>query len=113
MSTDKATVAGILEQLEPLDVRARAMFGEYGLYCDDKLVALIADDHLFVKPTAVATGYADESWLAPPYPGAKDYYRVPAPRLADTAWLGEFVQRTAEVLPVRVPKSRKPSAKPR
>ena len=41
MSTSKKTVASILEQLEPLDVRARAMFGEYGLYCDEKIVGLI------------------------------------------------------------------------
>lgn len=102
MSTDKVT-----------EVRARATFGEYGLYCDDKLVALIADHHLFVKPTAVATGHSGESWLAPTYPGAKDYYRVPASRLTDPAWSAQFVQRTADALPVRVPQSRKPSAKPR
>ncbi|MFF3224424.1 hypothetical protein ACFYV7_16645 [Nocardia suismassiliense] len=39
--------------------------------------------------------------------------RVPAEGPADSAWLGEFVQRTADVLPVRLPESRKPSAKPR
>ncbi|MFG1798006.1 TfoX/Sxy family protein [Nocardia sp. NPDC049149] len=112
MSTDKATVAEFLEQLEPLDVRARAMFGEYGLYCDDKLVALIADDQLLVKPSAAAADYAEESWLVPPYPGAKPYFRIPESKLAESAWLREFVQRTADVLPARVPKSRKSSAKP-
>ncbi|WP_159080226.1 hypothetical protein [Nocardia suismassiliense] len=39
--------------------------------------------------------------------------RVPAEGAADPAWLGEFVQRTADVLPVRLPQFRKPSAKPR
>ncbi|WP_167769006.1 hypothetical protein [Nocardia sp. CS682] len=39
--------------------------------------------------------------------------RVPAERLANSSWLGEFVWRTADVLPVRVPTSRKSSAKPR
>ncbi len=38
MATSKDTVAYVLEQLEPLDVRARAMFGEYGFYCDNKIV---------------------------------------------------------------------------
>ncbi|WP_405162295.1 hypothetical protein OG203_39340 [Nocardia sp. NBC_01499] len=36
-----------------------------------------------------------------------------APRSADSTWLGEFVPRSADQLPVRVPKPRKPSAKPR
>ncbi|WP_186818715.1 hypothetical protein [Nocardia ninae] len=39
--------------------------------------------------------------------------RVPAKAPADAARLGEFGQRTADVLPVRLPESRKPSAKPR
>lgn len=73
MSTKKTTVADLLDALGPLDVRARAMFGEYGLYCDNKLVALICDDRLFVKPSEIAAEYANRSWLAPPYPGAKDY----------------------------------------
>ncbi len=83
MSTSKETVARILEQLEPLDVRARAMFGEYGLYCDEKIVGLICGDVLFVKPTEVSTEFGSEADLAPPYPGAKDYYRVTEERLQD------------------------------
>lgn len=35
MSTNKETIAGILGDLAPLAVRARAMFGEYGIYCDE------------------------------------------------------------------------------
>lgn len=117
MSTAKATADDLIEKLEPLNVRARAMFGEYGLYCDDKIVALICDDRLFVKPSEIAAEFAKESWLAPPYPGAKDYYKVPRARLADTAWLRRFIERTAEALPapVRRPKQRAPMrrAKPR
>lgn len=30
---------------------ARKMFGEYALYCDDKVVALVCDNSLFVTPT--------------------------------------------------------------
>lgn len=113
VSTDKATVADVLESLEPLDVRARAMFGEHGLYCDDELVALLADDHVRVAPTAAAAAVAERSWLAPPYPGAKNYYRVPDRRLTDSSWLREFVRHTADALPARVRKPRKSSAKRR
>ncbi|MFC7447063.1 TfoX/Sxy family protein [Rhodococcus daqingensis] len=108
MSTSKETVAYVLGQLEPLDVRARAMFGEYGLYCDEKMVALICHDTVFVKPTEVADGYLGADALAPPYPGAKDHLAIPPERIEDTRWLHEFIQRTADVLPV--PKKKKPKA---
>lgn len=74
MSTSKDTIAYLLGQLEPLDVRTRPMFGEYGLYCDEKVVAFVCDDSLFVKPSEVAEHYARAEWLAPAYPGSKDYF---------------------------------------
>ncbi len=107
MATDKKTVAYILDQLTPLPVRARAMFGEYGLYCDEKIVALICDDTLFIKPTAISAEFFTEADLAPPYKGAKDYYAVPADRLDDHAWLQEVVSRSAELLPLPKPKTRR------
>lgn len=107
MSTSKETIAYILGQLEPLDVRSRAMFGEYGLYCDDKVVAFICDDTLFVKPTEIAAAYEAETELAPAYPGSKDYYKVPHDRLADTEWLQGFIQRTADVAPLPKKKTAK------
>ncbi|SEL76250.1 TfoX/Sxy family protein [Rhodococcus maanshanensis] len=109
MSTSRETVAHVLGQLEPLDVRARAMFGEYGLYCDEKMVALICDDTVFVKPSGVSDAYLDAVSLAPPYPGAKDHLAIPQERLDDTDWLHEFIQRTADVLPA--PKKKKPKAR--
>ena len=59
------------------------MFGEYGLYCDEKIVALICDDTLFIKPTAISPSFFTDADLAPPYPGTKDYYAVPGDRLDD------------------------------
>ena len=106
MSTSKEAVAHILGQLEPLDVRARPMFGEYGLYCDEKVVAFICDDTLFVKPTDVGAQLSSADRLAPAYPGSKDYYSVSEDQLADTEWLQTFVQRTADVLPKPKPKKR-------
>jgi TfoX/Sxy family transcriptional regulator of competence genes len=110
MATGKETVAYILDQLAPLPVRAKAMFGEYGVYCGEKFVALICDDTLFVKPTAIAGEFAFEDWLAPPYDGAKDHYAVPGDRLEDREWLQAFVERTEAELPV--PKPRKAKNRP-
>ena len=106
MATEKATVAFILDQLAPLPVRARAMFGEYGLYCDEKFVALVCDDTLFVKPTALSDQFFTDADLAPPYLGAKDHYVVPAALLEDGEQLREVIARTAELLPL--PKTKPP-----
>ena len=100
MATEKATVAFILDQLAPLPVRARAMFGEYALYYDEKVVALICDDTLFVKPTAVSGQFFTDEDLAPPYRGAKDHYAVPAALLEESERLREVIAGTAELLPV-------------
>ena len=104
MATSKDTVAQILDSLAPLDVWARAMFGEYGLYCDERFTALICNDTLYVKPTAIAVEYLTDDHLAPPYDGAKDHYAVPPERLDDRDWLQAFIARTAAELPPPKPK---------
>ena len=109
MATSKETVAEILDTLAPLAVRARPMFGEYGLYCDEKIVALICDDTLFLKPSSVSGEILAECDTAPPYPGAKDYYVVAQERLDDGEWLRSVIQQTADVLPA--PKPKKPRAR--
>ena len=105
MATEKATVDFILDQLAPLPVRARAMFGEYGLYCDEKFVALICDDTLFVKPTAISDQFFGDADLTPPYRGAKDHYAVPAALLEDSDRLRAVIAGTAELLPLSKKKS--------
>lgn len=100
MATSKETVAFILEQLGDLDVRARAMFGEYGMYCDEKFAAIIADDNLYLKATSATDGMEE----APPYPGASMYRLVDADVLEDRERLQEIVQATADALPAPPPK---------
>jgi len=104
MATDKETVTYILDQLTPLPVRARAMFGEYGVYLDEQFVALICDDTLFIKPSVVGEELGEESWLSSPYPNAKPHYAIPGDRLEDGAWLREFLEATAAALPPPKPK---------
>ena len=53
MASDQGYVDYIRDQAAPaVDIAYRKMFGEYALYLDGKVVALVCDNHLFVKPTA-------------------------------------------------------------
>ena len=50
MSKDRTFVDQVLGLLMPLGpVRARAMFGGWGIYLDDTMFGLIADNELFLK----------------------------------------------------------------
>ena len=102
MSTNSATIVFLLEQLEPLDVAAKAMFGEYGLYCDGKIVALVCDDTLFLKPSAATDGRGLPE--APAYPGSKDYRVADGDLVEDSDRLRALVQATADALPAPRPK---------
>lgn len=74
MATRPETVTDLLDALSDLPgLRARKMFGEYGLYLDTKVVAFICDDLLFVKPTPSALAVVTDPVMAPAYPGSKDY----------------------------------------
>jgi TfoX/Sxy family transcriptional regulator of competence genes len=54
----------------------KRMFGEYALYLDEKVVAFVCDNQLFIKPTEVARQMLGKVIEAPPYPGAKLYFQV-------------------------------------
>ncbi|EYD78165.1 hypothetical protein Rumeso_00258 [Rubellimicrobium mesophilum DSM 19309] len=72
MSTRPETIAALLDALDA-PLTSRAMFGEYALYLDGRVVALVCDDQLFVKPTPGARAALPDADMAAPYPGAKDH----------------------------------------
>ena len=68
MASSPSTVNFIVEQIATAGaVAPRKMFGEYAIYCDGKLVALVCDDQLFVKPTAAGRAYIGTAIERPPY----------------------------------------------
>ena len=71
MGTRAETIAHLLDALTPLPLTARKMFGEYALYLDGKVVALVCDDQLYLKPTPGAQTALPDCPTGPPYPGAK------------------------------------------
>jgi len=107
MASKRETIDGVLSLLAPLNVRARPMFGEFILYCDDKVVGSVCDDLLFIKPTSVDDPQLRAATLAPPYPGAKEQYRFAPAELTDDDWLRSVVQATANVVPARKPRTKR------
>lgn len=111
MATDRKTVDYIIGQMATAgDVTARPMFGEYGVYCAGKMVAIIADGQLFIKPTTSGRALATEVAEASPYPGASPYLLIDAERCEDHEWLGDLVRATAAGLPAPKPKPPKKRA---
>jgi len=107
MSTSQETIDFLLDQLSNLKgVRARKMFGEYALYYQEKVVALVCDDQLFVKITeAGKTLVGDRYEEGEAYPGAKPSMLIGAEELDDPERLGELIRVTAAALPL--PKAKK------
>ena len=85
------------------EVRCRKMFGEYAVYCDERVVALVCDNQFFLKPTPAARALLGQVTEAPPYPGAKPYWLL-ADQLDDRELMVQLVRMTAGELPLQKPK---------
>lgn len=111
MASKQSTVDHLLDQLAGAgDVTARKMFGEYGIYCDGKMVALVCDDQLFVKPTEGGGKIADSTETGAPYPNAKPHFLISPDRWEDNEWLSDLIKTTARELPLPAPKKPKKKA---
>jgi hypothetical protein len=78
--------------------RWKKMFGEVGVYYDEKFVAIFADDDFFVKVTQGWDGGGLDQ--APPYPGASLYWLLPRDFWTDGGKLHPILESTAQALPV-------------
>lgn len=87
------------------DITYRKMFGEYGLYCNGKIFAVICEDQLFIKITESGRNLCPELSEAPPYQGAKNYFLVED--VENQQLLTELVTATCEELPEPKPKKKK------
>jgi TfoX/Sxy family transcriptional regulator of competence genes len=105
MGTRAETIDHLLDALDALPLSARKMFGEYALYLDGKVVALVCDDQLFLKPTPGAQVALSGCPTGHPYPGAKQHLLV-ADALDEPAQVIVALRAIAADLPA--PKPRKP-----
>lgn len=108
MATDKSFAEFIADQVEHAGViTCKKMFGEYGLYCDGKIVAFICDNKLFIKPTDAGRNFiGDTITEAPPYPGAKMYFLI-GDKVEDRDWISKLIRITYNELPEPKEKKKK------
>ncbi len=107
MSSQQKTADFLVDQMiDAGEVSIRKMFGEYAIYCDKRVVGLICDDQLFIKPTDKGRDYIGETDEKPPYVGAKPYFLIPDDRWDDNEWLSELIRITASQLPLPKKKTR-------
>ena len=86
-------------------VTYKKMFGEYAIYCDGKVLGLICDNVVFIKPTAAGDRLLPSAQRLPPYQGAKPY--IVLDELDDKAFLAALISATCAQLPFPKPKKQK------
>lgn len=112
MASDEEWVEYVIDQMgEAGSMVFRKMFGEYAVYCDGKVVALVCDNQLFVKPTAGGRAFIGDPVEAPPYPGARLYFLIEE-KFEDRKWISGLIRITAREVsePKRKPRGAKRGA---
>ena len=110
MASDLGFIEFIVDQIENAgEITYIKMFGEYGLYSDGKIVALVCDNQLFVKPTEAGRAFINDVVEAPPYPGAKLYFLIND--VDNREWLSNLIKVTAKELPEPKPKKKRAGGK--
>jgi TfoX/Sxy family transcriptional regulator of competence genes len=99
MATNQKFVDFIIDQINISgQVTYKKMFGEYALYFDNKLFALVCDNKLYLKPTLAGRMYINNVVEVAPYPGAKPSFLI-EDKLEDHLWLKKLVAITVAALP--------------
>ncbi len=107
MPNDQEFIDFVVDQIQNgCDLSYRHMFGGTTLYLNGKVVALICDNQLFVKPTEAGRTYIGMVVEAPPYEGAKNSFLI-EDEIEDAEWLTELFVITEEALPAPKPKKKR------
>ena len=106
MGSDLDFVEFVVDQIQNAGaITCRAMFGGHTLYCEGKVVALICDNQLFVKPTKAGKLFIGNVVEAPAYPGARLSFLIEE-QLEDKEWISSLITLTEKELPAPKPKKK-------
>lgn len=95
---NRSFVDYVIEQIQDIgSVSHKYMFGGCAIYFKNKVVALICDNQLFVRPTIKGKDYIKNVIEEPPYPGAKKHFLIE--NVDDKEWLCELIRITEAQLP--------------
>jgi DNA transformation protein and related proteins len=105
MAYDSGLVTHLLELLEPMrGVRGKKMFGGYGIFRDDLMFGLVAEDTLYFKVDATTIDAYIERGLEPFVyiaPGDKkmtmSYYQVPEEALDNSEEMMLWAEQAFQV----------------
>lgn len=87
------------------EITYKKMFGEYGIYCNGKIVGLICDDQFFLKKTNAGHELCPDCREASPYEGAKPHMLIE--NIDDKELMGRLVAAAWRELPEPKPKKKK------
>lgn len=106
MASDLSFVEYVIQQTSEAGIITyKRMFGEYGIYCNDKFVGVICDNILYVKKTMAGDTVCPGLEEAPPYEGAKPHFVFED--VDDNETLSKFIKATYKELPAPKPKNKK------
>lgn len=83
----------------------KKMFGEYGIYCDGKVIGVICDNQFFVKTTEAGVALCPGCEQTAPYTGAKPHLVISD--VDDRDQMARFIRATCDELPTPKPKKKK------
>jgi TfoX/Sxy family transcriptional regulator of competence genes len=113
MASDLNFVQFVVDQIEPArNMSFRKMFGEYALYSKGKVVALICDNQLFIKPTAAGRSFIGTVVELPAYPGAKPSFLIDD-QIEDRDWISKLIELTEQELPNKKVKKKSKRLEPK
>ena len=94
----------VLERLAPLgEMRARAMFGGYGVYVGDTIFAIVVDDVLYLKTDHtscerfIAKGLGPFTYAAQDKTVAMKYYEAPSEIFEDDDAMQSWIRQAIDV----------------
>lgn len=116
MATNKDFVLYLQDCLRHVrNLRFKAMFGEYAMYVDDVVVALVCDQTVFIKTSDSTNALlAQRVKLGNAFPGAKPAYMLTEGELEDEELMTQVIaavlrDRVAKVKPAKKKAARRKS----